>query len=151
MPESEALTCAACGKIYTLPQFLNEHEHTGCKVSKQNLHAILETSKSLWEARKRRRLDNSPVVGPSSTFQDTDEESNDVAPAIMHQPQGNLDQKDVVDDRPITIQCTRCTIKKPGTRFFDTIPAPFAPILDLQGVPENGANLRVVGVVKTVS
>jgi hypothetical protein len=51
------LECAACGKRYTSPRFLQDHERKGCATSKRSLVAILEKSKSLWEARKRRRLD----------------------------------------------------------------------------------------------
>ncbi|KAH6913556.1 hypothetical protein BKA70DRAFT_1218483 [Coprinopsis sp. MPI-PUGE-AT-0042] len=53
------LECAACGKVYTAPRFLQDHERKGCATSKRALSAILDKSKSLWEARKRRRLEAS--------------------------------------------------------------------------------------------
>jgi hypothetical protein len=59
--------CAACGKTYTSPRFLVEHERKGCAPSKRGLRKILETSKSLWETRKRRRLENNLTMEGSGT------------------------------------------------------------------------------------
>lgn len=66
MPLS-SLQCAACGKTYTAPRFLTAHERQGCQPSKRALRNILETTKSLWEARKRRRVEETSLIKLSDT------------------------------------------------------------------------------------
>lgn len=60
--------CQGCGKIYTTFHHLTTHERT-CFSNKRNLSTLLQTSKTFWEARKRRKLEalNTTSSGTDST------------------------------------------------------------------------------------
>ncbi|KAF6760394.1 hypothetical protein DFP72DRAFT_843303 [Ephemerocybe angulata] len=49
-------TCNVCGKEYTAPRYLDAHERRGCKGTKRGFAALLDQTKLLWEARKRRKV-----------------------------------------------------------------------------------------------
>ncbi|KAH6871004.1 hypothetical protein BKA70DRAFT_1451522 [Coprinopsis sp. MPI-PUGE-AT-0042] len=145
---SPTLECLACGKVYTSLRFLNEHERKGCATSKWALSKILETSKLLWEARKRRRLEaptQEPLVRsgtgcdlstarafprPSDTIASTSSPSSnrDIAISVIatHKSSGpsGASQK-VGEDGPNG--WPRRAIKKPAC-FVDEPPVPLAPL-----------------------
>ncbi|KAF6751768.1 hypothetical protein DFP72DRAFT_850585 [Ephemerocybe angulata] len=69
-PSSNTLySCSTCGKEYTVARYLDAHERT-CVSSKRNLSDLLEEANRLWEARKRRKLNNIDA-SQESTFPST--------------------------------------------------------------------------------
>ncbi|KAF5325806.1 hypothetical protein D9611_000607 [Ephemerocybe angulata] len=53
--------CSACGKEYALPRYLDSHERN-CTANKRDLSQLLEEANQLWEARKRRRLEEKAQI-----------------------------------------------------------------------------------------
>ncbi|KAF6751826.1 hypothetical protein DFP72DRAFT_850341 [Ephemerocybe angulata] len=49
-------SCHSCGKEYLLARYLNAHEKK-CKTGKRGIALLLDQTKALWEARKRRRME----------------------------------------------------------------------------------------------
>ncbi|KAH6891835.1 hypothetical protein BKA70DRAFT_1222298 [Coprinopsis sp. MPI-PUGE-AT-0042] len=140
---NQALQCSACGKSYSSTRFLNDHERKGCATSKRALSKILETSKLLWEAKKRRRLEDPPrerqllehesgngstsgegAPGPSEAM--VTATGDDIAQLHPNLGVGDVDGNEI-DDRPIASRRTRRIIKKPA-RFLDEAPVPYAPL-----------------------
>jgi hypothetical protein len=59
MNSSQAYSCRECGVTYSTARSLNAHEKGRCALSKRGLSELLGQTKSLWEARKRRRIGDS--------------------------------------------------------------------------------------------
>ncbi|KAF6765314.1 hypothetical protein DFP72DRAFT_839171 [Ephemerocybe angulata] len=69
-PSSNTLySCSTCGKEYAVARYLDAHERT-CVSSKRDLSDLLEEANRLWEARKRRKLNNIDT-SQESTFPST--------------------------------------------------------------------------------
>ena len=64
-----AYGCLSCGKVYTAPHHLSNHQGK-CRVTKRRLALLLEETRDHWEKRKRVRLDETREHQVSS--QDTD-------------------------------------------------------------------------------
>ncbi|KAH6911897.1 hypothetical protein BKA70DRAFT_1422611 [Coprinopsis sp. MPI-PUGE-AT-0042] len=136
---SPLLECAACGKTYSSPRFLTDHERNGCATSKRALSKILETSKTLWEARKRRRIEDTSLT----------ERSDAVIQSISGGPSTPVGSKRLGTHEPIDdpqlpgpssgadttgFSRTGKAPANPGSRrtgsirFFDEPPALYAPL-----------------------
>ncbi|KAH6912317.1 hypothetical protein BKA70DRAFT_1219449 [Coprinopsis sp. MPI-PUGE-AT-0042] len=57
LPGNSEYVCKGCDARYSTPRHLDAHEKERCYATKRRLSALLGQTKSLWEARKRRRLD----------------------------------------------------------------------------------------------
>jgi hypothetical protein len=52
-----SFVCQNCGAHYNHPKHLDAHERERCSSSKRGLSKLLGRAKEVWEARKRRRLE----------------------------------------------------------------------------------------------
>ncbi|KAH6885167.1 hypothetical protein BKA70DRAFT_1237208 [Coprinopsis sp. MPI-PUGE-AT-0042] len=142
------LACGACGKVYVSPRFLSDHERRGCRPSKRALSEMLEVSKTLWLARKKRRIQDS-LEGPGSKVASSDSGDNlSHCHAKSSTPSPNLSQRQDEHNAPGKVSSphhqalseqedrrTRRTIRMP-VRFLDAAPAPYAPLSDSGGNSE---------------
>ncbi|KAF5331404.1 hypothetical protein D9611_011841 [Ephemerocybe angulata] len=100
MSEASAYECVDCGKTYSAPRFLESHQRS-CRKAKRSFSQILEETRLLWEAKKRRRLDAAQEISQ---------------PPVIEQP----GEEEIVNEEEVTSVVVRSTRQiRQNPRYLD--------------------------------